>query len=152
MKAYGQIIFLQGGFIRNPDVLKKILHEFSDKKDTAVLFKEFATFYSEQEYDKRHFSYFVGSPSSQSSSESFETRSSLELPKTNQEFWKNQIQILLELDGMIRKDFPHLKNSLDPVWKEAISSGVLSYNHFALEKAFQKFPKETKASLYWKFI
>ncbi|MCL8266465.1 YceK/YidQ family lipoprotein [Leptospira weilii] len=139
--------FSTRGFIRNPDVLKKILHEFSDKKDTAVLFKEFATFYSEQEYDKRHFSYFVGSPSSQSSSESFETRSSLELPKTNQEFWKNQIQILLELDGMIRKDFPHLKNSLDPVWKEAISSGVLSYNHFALEKAFQKFPKETKASI-----
>ncbi|EMF82041.1 hypothetical protein LEP1GSC188_0804 [Leptospira weilii serovar Topaz str. LT2116] len=63
MKSYGEIIFLQGA-IRNPDVLKKILHEFSDKKDTDILFKEFATFYSEQEYDKRHFSFFVGSPNS----------------------------------------------------------------------------------------
>ncbi len=115
-------LFFYTGAIRNPDVLKKILHEFSDKKDTDILFKEFATFYSEQEYDKRHFSYFIGSPNSQSP---FKTRSSLGFPKTNQEFWKNQIQILLELDTMVRKDFPHLKESLDPVWKEAISSGVL---------------------------
>ncbi|EMJ96364.1 YceK/YidQ family lipoprotein [Leptospira alstonii] len=157
--AYGKILwgkyfeivwrnyFSKGDFIRNPDVLKKILREFSDKKDVAILFQEIATFYSEQEYDKQRFSYFVRSPSSQSPFESFETRSSLGLPKTNQEFWKNQIRILLELDGMIRRDFPNLKNSLDPVWKEAISSGVLSYNHSALEKAFQEFPKETKISI-----
>ncbi|EMF81918.1 hypothetical protein LEP1GSC188_0803 [Leptospira weilii serovar Topaz str. LT2116] len=48
---------------------------------------------------------------------------------------------------MIRKDFPHLKESLDPVWTEAISSGVVSYYRPALEKAFQRFPKETKMSI-----
>lgn len=142
-------LFSKGFLIRNPDVLKKILDEFSNKKDAAILFQEIASFYSEEEYDKQHFSYFVKSPSSQNSFESLETRSNLgfPIPKTNQEFWKNQIQILLELDRMIRRDFTHLKNSLDPVWKEAISSGVVSYNQTALEKVFQEFPKETKVSI-----
>ncbi|EKR80597.1 YceK/YidQ family lipoprotein [Leptospira interrogans] len=141
--------FSKGFLIRNPDVLKKILDEFSNKKDAAILFQEIASFYSEEEYDKQHFSYFVKSPSSQNSFESLETRSNLgfPIPKTNQEFWKNQIQILLELDRMIRRDFTHLKNSLDPVWEEAISSGVVSYNQTALEKVFQEFPKETKVSI-----
>ncbi|EMI71451.1 hypothetical protein LEP1GSC072_0307 [Leptospira noguchii str. Bonito] len=110
------------------------------------MFQEIASFYSEQSRDGLYPD-FVISPSSQSIFESFEVRSNLGLPKTNQEFWKNQIQILLELDRMIRKDFPHLKKSLDPVWKEAISSGVIAYNHPALEKAFQEFPKETKISI-----
>ncbi|EKR72304.1 YceK/YidQ family lipoprotein [Leptospira noguchii] len=149
-KNYFQIVwrnyFSKGGFIRNPEVLKKILDEFSDSKDTAILFQEIASFYSEQSRDGLYPD-FVISPSSQSTFESFEVRSNLGLPKTNQEFWKNQIQILLELDRMIRKDFPHLKKSLDPVWKEAISSGVIAYNHPALEKAFQEFPKETKISI-----
>lgn len=100
--------FSKGGFIRNPEVLKKILDEFSDSKDTAILFQEVASFYSEQSRDGLYPD-FVISPSSQSTFESFEVRSNLGLPKTNQEFWKNQIQILLELDRMIRKDFPHLK-------------------------------------------
>lgn len=48
---------------------------------------------------------------------------------------------------MIRRDFTHLKNSLDPVWEEAISFGVVSYNQTAFEKVFQEFPKETKVSI-----
>ncbi|EMO09316.1 hypothetical protein LEP1GSC137_2445 [Leptospira borgpetersenii str. Noumea 25] len=36
---------------------------------------------------------------------------------------------------------------MDPIWTEAISSGVVSYYRPALEKALQKFPKETKASI-----
>ncbi|EMO25446.1 PF07119 family protein [Leptospira interrogans serovar Bataviae str. HAI135] len=111
-KNYFQIVwrnyFSKGGFIRNPEVLKKILDEFSDPKDTAILFQEIASFYSEQSRDGLYPD-FVISPSSQSTFESFEVRSNLGLPKTNQEFWKNQIQILLELDRMIRKHFPHLK-------------------------------------------
>ncbi|MFA4795549.1 YceK/YidQ family lipoprotein [Leptospira kirschneri] len=149
-KNYFEIVwrnyFSKGGLIRNPDVLKKILDEFSDPKDTAILFQEIASFYSERSRDGLYPD-FVISPSSQNTFESFEVRSNLGLPKTNQEFWKNQIQILLELDRMIRKDFTHLKKSLDPVWKEAISSGVVSYHYTALEKVFREFPKETKISI-----
>ncbi|WP_061246708.1 YceK/YidQ family lipoprotein [Leptospira noguchii] len=138
--------FSKEGLIRNPDVLKKILNEFSDPKDSVILFQEVASFYSERNYEGIEPSYVI-SPSSQFSFESLEARSNLGLPKTDQEFWKNRIQILLELDRMIRKDFPHLKKSLNPVWKEAISSGVIAYNHPVLEKAFQEFPEETKISI-----
>ncbi|AXR60664.1 YceK/YidQ family lipoprotein [Leptospira mayottensis] len=140
--------FYQGVLVRNPDFLKKILHEFSDGKDAEILFKEFATFYSDSE---KHYSLagrlIYDNLMSKFSSESFKARSDLGLPKTNQEFWKYQIQILLEFDGMIRKDFPHLKKNLNPLWTEAISSGVVSYYRPALEKAFQEFPKETNASI-----
>ncbi len=140
--------FYQGVLVRNPDFLRNILHEFSDEKDAEILFKEFATFYSDSEKRySRDGRLIYDNLRSKFSSESFKARSDLGLPKTDQEFWKYQIQILLEFDGMIHKDFPHLKKNLDPIWTEAISSGVVSYYRPALEKAFQKFPKETKASI-----
>lgn len=102
--------FYQGVLVRNPDFLRNILHEFSDEKDVGILFKEFATFYSDSEKRySRDGRLIYDNLRSKFSYESFKARSDLGLPKTDQEFWKYQIQILLEFDGMIHKDFPHLK-------------------------------------------
>ncbi|AVV78540.1 hypothetical protein BWD13_13090 [Leptospira santarosai serovar Grippotyphosa] len=152
-KQYFEIVwrnYFSKGTLIHPDVLKKVLHEFSDRKDAEILFKEIAFFYSKQEYAlQTSYSPYFNDLDEDLSLSGFspESRSILGLPTTNREFWKNRIQILMELDRMVRKEFPNLKKSFDPVWTEAISSGVVSYYHPALEKAFQEFPKETKTSV-----
>ncbi len=153
-KQYFEIVwknYFSKGALIHPDVLKKVLHEFSDRKDAEILFKEIAFFYSKQEYALQtpYSSSLKNLLDEDLSPRGFspESRSILGLPKTNREFWKNRIQILMELDRMVRKEFPNLKKSFDPVWTEAISSGVVSYYHPALENAFQEFPKETKTSI-----
>ncbi|MDI7188292.1 YceK/YidQ family lipoprotein [Leptospira santarosai] len=152
-KKYFEIVwrnYFSKGTLIHPDVFKKILHEFSDRKDAEILFKEIAFFYSKEEYAlQTSYSLYFNNLDEDLSLSGFspESRSILGLPTTNREFWKNRIQILMELDRMVRKEFPNLKKSFDPVWTEAISSGVVSYDHPALEKAFQEFPKETKTSV-----
>ncbi|AXR67727.1 YceK/YidQ family lipoprotein [Leptospira mayottensis] len=124
--------FSSGVLIENPKVLKKVFQEFSEKKEISDLFASIAQEYSEKRYKqiKDNYSY----------------RDSKTEPQKNSEFWYNRVELLTEIDDLLRKNSELQKEWRRTAWTAAISSGVIAYRPPVLEKAFRELPTETAKS------
>ncbi|EQA63778.1 hypothetical protein LEP1GSC062_3945, partial [Leptospira alexanderi serovar Manhao 3 str. L 60] len=127
--------------IENPKVLKKVLQEFSERKETSDLFEPIAQRYSEKEYkqfqDPFHDPYY-----------SF---NKAETQKFS-EFWYNRVELLSELDKFLQKNPELQKEWKRTAWISAISSGVIAYRPPLLERAFREFPMESAKSALNLFV
>ncbi|EQA63675.1 hypothetical protein LEP1GSC062_3940 [Leptospira alexanderi serovar Manhao 3 str. L 60] len=133
--------FSSGVLIENPKVLKKVLQEFSERKEISDLFEPIAQRYSEKEYkqfqDPFHDPYY-----------SF---NKAETQKFS-EFWYNRVELLSELDKFLQKNPELQKEWKRTAWISAISSGVIAYRPPLLERAFREFPMETAKSSFSLFV
>ncbi|TGK35901.1 YceK/YidQ family lipoprotein [Leptospira gomenensis] len=128
--------FSSGTLIENRKVLKKMLQEFSEKKEISDLFISMAREYSEQRY--KHYEdpfddpyYFFDKGKIQKISE----------------HWYNRIELLEDLDTYLKNNPKLQKEWRRTAWSSAISSGVIAYNPVLLDKAFREFPKEAARSV-----
>ncbi|WP_061221186.1 YceK/YidQ family lipoprotein [Leptospira borgpetersenii] len=127
--------------IENPKILKKVLQEFSEKKEISDLFESIAQEYSEKKY--KHFQdpfddpyYFLNKTETQKFSE----------------LWYSRVELLTEIDDLLRKNPELQKEWKRTVWTAAISSGVIAYRPPLLERAFREFPMETAKSALNLFV
>ncbi|AKH78711.1 MULTISPECIES: hypothetical protein [Leptospira] len=131
-KAY----FSSGKLIQNPTIFKKVFQEFSDRKEISDLFKSTALGYLEKESKQTHNSYL----------------NSKTTPPQISERWYEKIDLLTEMDDLLRKNPELLKEWKSTAWISAISSGVIVHRPLILEKAFREFPMETANASFSLFI
>lgn len=124
-----KVCFSSGILIENPNVLKKVILEFSEKKEVSDLFASVAQEYSEEKYNYFQ-DYFLNKTKTQKFSE----------------FWYNRVELLTELDKFLQKNPELQKEWKRTAWASAISSGVIAYRPPLLERAFREFPMETANS------
>ncbi|UOG34111.1 YceK/YidQ family lipoprotein [Leptospira noguchii] len=136
-----KVCFSSGVLIENPNILKKVILEFSEKKEISDLFASIAQEYSEKRY--KHFQdffhdsyYFLNKAKTQKSSE----------------FWYNRMELLTKLDKFLQKNPELQKKWKLTAWISAISSGVIAYRPPLLERAFREFPIETEKSALNLFV
>ncbi|NDK05083.1 PF07119 family protein [Leptospira kirschneri serovar Mozdok] len=126
-----KICFSSGILIENPNVLKKVILEFSEKKEISDLFKSISQKYSEKEYKQFHDPYdFFNKTEAQKFSE----------------FWYNRVELLTEINNLLQKNPELQKEWKLTAWLSAVSSGVIAYRPPLLERAFREFPMETANS------
>lgn len=131
-KAY----FSSGKLIQNPTIFKKVFQEFSDRKEISDLFKSTALGYLEKESKQTHNSYL----------------NSKTTPPQISERWYEKIDLLTEMNDLLRKNPELLKEWKSTAWISAISSGVIVHRPLILEKAFREFPMETANASFSLFI
>ncbi|AVQ11507.1 PF07119 family protein [Leptospira santarosai] len=122
--------FSSGILIENPKVLKKIIQEFSERKEISDLFESIAQKYSEKESKKIQ-------------KESKQNVYSNEPPQIS-EHWYKRIELLTEIDRFFEKNPELQKKWRDTAWRTAISSGIVVHRPLILERSFRVFPKETE--------
>ncbi|MDO6392572.1 YceK/YidQ family lipoprotein [Leptospira santarosai] len=125
-----KVCFSSGILIENPKVLKKILQEFSERREIYDLFEPIALRYPKKEYKKIQ-------------KESKHNVYSNEPPQIS-EHWYERIKLLTEIDKLLEKNPELQKKWRNTAWHTAISSGIVVHRPQILEKSFREFPKETE--------
>ncbi|ONF93330.1 YceK/YidQ family lipoprotein [Leptospira santarosai] len=125
-----KVCFSSGILIENPKVLKKILQEFSERREIYDLFEPIALRYPKKEYKKIQ-------------KESKHNVYSNEPPQIS-EHWYERIKLLTEIDKLLEKNPELQKKWRNTAWRTAISSGIVVHRPQILEKSFREFPKETE--------
>ncbi|AXR63579.1 hypothetical protein [Leptospira mayottensis] len=124
--------FSSGVLIENPKVLKKVILEFLEKKEISDLFESIAQRYSEKESEQIR--------------DRYSYRDSKTAPQKILDLWYNRVELLTEIDDLLRKNPELQKEWRRTAWTAAISSGVIAHRPPVLEKAFREFPTETAKS------
>ncbi len=125
-----KVCFSSGILIENPKVLKKILQEFSERREIYDLFEPIALRYPKKEYKKIQ-------------KESKHNVYSNEPPQIS-EHWYERIKLLTEIDKLLEKNPELQKKWRNTAWRTAISSGIVVHRPQILEKSFREFPTETE--------
>ncbi|AXX16868.1 hypothetical protein KHM19_16330 [Leptospira borgpetersenii] len=68
------------------------------------------------------------------------------------EFWYSRVELLTEINDLLRKNLELQKEWKRTAWLSAISSGVIAYRPPLLERAFREFPTETAKSALNLFV
>ncbi|TQE76082.1 YceK/YidQ family lipoprotein [Leptospira noguchii] len=124
--------FSSGVLIENPKILKKVLQEFSEKKEISDLFESIAQRYSEKESKQIRDRYF---------NLDFKIA-----PQKISDLWNERVELLTEMDKFLQKNPELQKEWRHTAWVSAISSGVIAHHPQTLEKVFREFPTETAKS------
>lgn len=124
--------FSSGVLIENPKILKKVLQEFSEKKEISDLFESIAQRYSEKESKQIRDRYF---------NLDFKIA-----PQKISDLWNERVELLTEIDKFLQKNPELQKEWRHTAWVSAISSGVIAHHPQTLEKVFREFPTETAKS------
>ncbi|WP_061236149.1 YceK/YidQ family lipoprotein [Leptospira santarosai] len=140
--------FSSGILIENPKVLKKIIQEFSERREIYDLFEPIARRYPKKEYKKIQNDIsddlaFKTLTSRQNGKESKQNVYSNEPPQIS-EHWYERIELLTEIDRFFEKNPELQKKWKDTAWRTAISSGIVVHRPLILERSFREFPKETE--------
>ncbi|EMO84168.1 PF07119 family protein [Leptospira santarosai str. AIM] len=125
-----KVCFSSGILIENPKVLKKIIQEFSERREIYDLFEPIARRYPKKEYKKIQ-------------KESKHNVYSNEPPQIS-EHWYERIKLLTEIDKLLEKNPELQKKWRNTAWRTAISSGIVVHRPQILEKSFREFPTETE--------
>ncbi|UPY79411.1 YceK/YidQ family lipoprotein [Leptospira weilii] len=135
-----------GVLIHNPKILKKVVLEFSGRKEIYNLFESIVQKYPQKEYNNSSPVKIISYQYQQDGKEYkyYDVdRSKVKVPPQISERWYERIDLLTEMDDLLQKNPELLKEWRRTAWISAISSGVIVHRPLILEKAFREFPIET---------